>query len=427
MITKRQPALSLETLEDRTLLAANLTAVLANQVLSVKGTNQADAIVVRQVKDKVSIDGMKIQTDSGKKLNVNVNDLKRIEVNAGAGDDAITINTDQATTKPSKYKVVINAGDGNDTVTGGFGNDVIHGNAGDDALNGGSGNDRLFGDDGADAILGASGDDLLDGGNGDDRLDGGDGADAILGDDGADVLRGGSGDDLLDAGSMGEDSDGGSGWDFDTLKWAAGGTQPDDVAQMNAPTCSFLSTLSAITKDKDLTDQITYLGNFRYSVRLYREGVGWIDVKVSFDGSSTNFDPEETAEGKYWTILFQRAWVQERKVEHKDAAAWPGEAFLALTGNNAADHVASDLSDLKAALDDGEWVVAGTPWKGWHSKKILAGHAYTVLSIDANNDVTVRNPWGIDGGAVPYGDANDGIITLSWDEFSRSMDRYWVQ
>jgi hypothetical protein len=33
---------------------------------------------------------------------------------------------------------------------------------------------------------------------------------------------------------------------------------------------------------------------------------------------------------------------------------------------------------------------------------------------------------GIDGGARAYGSPTDGITKLTWSEFSRSMDLYWV-
>lgn len=419
---KGNAKLLLETLEDRLVLATGIKATLSNQVLKITGTPDADTIIVRQTGAKLSIDGVTI----GKKLNVKVTDVKQITINAGAGDDVITINTDAATGKV-KYKAVIDTGDGNDTVTGGLEKDTVYGDGGDDSISGGAGNNVLYGDDGNDVVIGGSGNSFLEGGAGNDHLYGGIGNDILIGDDGADVLRGGAGNDILDAGSPGEDVDGGDGWDFDTYLWSKGGTKPNDVAQMDAPTCSFLSAMSAITKDQDLTDYVTYLGDFRYSVKLYKAGTGWTNYNVKFDGTTTDVDPDQVAEGKYWTVLFQRAWMQQRKAAHLGAAAWPSEAFLSLTGTAGQAYAATDLTDLQSALAAGDWIVAGTPTKGFRSPKLLSNHAYTVLSIDSDNNVTIRNPWGIDGGNQPYGDANDGIVKLSWDEFSRSMDRYWIQ
>ncbi|MDZ4324197.1 MAG: hypothetical protein U1A73_04130, partial [Pseudomonas sp.] len=55
----------------------------------------------------------------------------------------------------------INAGMGNDTVTGGAGNDFLVGGAGDDFIAGGLGNDSFIGGGGADTIYGEDGDDVM--------------------------------------------------------------------------------------------------------------------------------------------------------------------------------------------------------------------------------------------------------------------------
>jgi Ca2+-binding RTX toxin-like protein len=108
-----------------------------------------------------------------------------VRVDALAGDDLVLLSglTVDAT---------VDAGDGNDTVSGsnvaaadlvllgGAGNDVLIGGAGDDRLEGGAGNDVLAGGPGADQLLGGEGDDRLDGGPGTDSLDGGTGDDRAL-------------------------------------------------------------------------------------------------------------------------------------------------------------------------------------------------------------------------------------------------------
>src|SRR5262249_9835247 len=75
-------------------------------------------------------------------------------------------------------------GDGNDVLRhieglqAGDGNDTLTGDSSDNLLVGGNGNDRL---------IGAAGDDTLDGGAGDDLLNGGDGTDIAVFDDPAGV------------------------------------------------------------------------------------------------------------------------------------------------------------------------------------------------------------------------------------------------
>jgi Ca2+-binding RTX toxin-like protein len=78
--------------------------------------------------------------------------------------------------------VIVNAGDGNDTVTanpaitryvafyGESGNDVLNGAAGNDLLMGGAGDDQLFGNGGRDILIGGTGADKDNGGAGEDIL-----------------------------------------------------------------------------------------------------------------------------------------------------------------------------------------------------------------------------------------------------------------
>ena len=69
---------------------------------------------------------------------------------------------------------------GADTLLGEDGNDVLRGDAGDDSLDGGAGNDQLFGGDGADLLYGGMGDDLLNADTGADQLFGGVGNDTYV-------------------------------------------------------------------------------------------------------------------------------------------------------------------------------------------------------------------------------------------------------
>ena len=74
----------------------------------------------------------------------------------------------------------IEAGDGDDVVTGGASEDRIRGQGGDDKLSGNDGNDYLFGGAGDDTLDGGAGDDTLDGGAGDDIIYGGAGDDTYV-------------------------------------------------------------------------------------------------------------------------------------------------------------------------------------------------------------------------------------------------------
>jgi len=82
----------------------------------------------------------------------------------------------------------INAGEGNDRLTGNNLANTLWGNDGNDTLNGGGGSDRLYGDYDNDVLNGGVGNDDLQGGGGDDILDGGAGSDTLLGDKGKDTF-----------------------------------------------------------------------------------------------------------------------------------------------------------------------------------------------------------------------------------------------
>ena len=218
----------IQSLEPRRLLSANGRD--PDAILRVAGTEAADVIVVSLDGDDVvaTVNGEEAQRKS-------LDGLRRIFVNAGDGDDTITIdnairdaaaanraemNDDgEISWRKLKKRVNITAGPGDDTVTG-FGG--IHGGPGDDTITltanghamGASGDDLITGSDARDAITGHRGNDTLigNGGNdflighaGNDSLDGGDGDDILVGKAGDDVLTGGSGADRL-FGGRGTDS-----------------------------------------------------------------------------------------------------------------------------------------------------------------------------------------------------------------------------
>lgn len=89
------------------------------------------------------------------------------EVNAGGGDDSVTV------AKAIAIPVTMRGGGGNDTLLGGSGPDKLLGGDGDDRLVGGRANDVLYGGPGDDVLIGGTGRDVLRGGPGDDVLRGG--------------------------------------------------------------------------------------------------------------------------------------------------------------------------------------------------------------------------------------------------------------
>ena len=193
----------------------------------VNGNNSADTISITAPNGAITV------TNSGATIEVGTN-VQIVTVNGLIGDDLITIGD---LSSADQTLVIVNGGDGNDTITGqgsaiggvrlelngnngndtiigsegadsingGAGNDAINGRAGNDSINGGDGNDVLAGGADNDSIVGGAGNDFLTGQTGDDNMAGGDGNDTLRGFEGADTLQGQAGDDLLN-GMDGDDS-----------------------------------------------------------------------------------------------------------------------------------------------------------------------------------------------------------------------------
>ncbi len=91
------------------------------------------------------------------------------EVNAGAGDDSVTV------AREVPIPVTLRGGPGLDRLVGGGGGDKLVGGPDNDVLIGRAGADSLFGGPGDDRLAGCAGDDLLRGNSGVDTLLGGSG------------------------------------------------------------------------------------------------------------------------------------------------------------------------------------------------------------------------------------------------------------
>jgi serralysin len=134
-------------------------------------------------------------------------------INGNSGNDTINSGGGDDTVRGGNGTDRLWGGDGNDLIFGQAGHDVIGGMDGADTIWGGTGNDTIWGGGWNDTIGGAQGNDSLMGDNGDDLFWGGDGNDTIEGGAHNDTLRGGSNNDLLRGGDGDDLVDGGWGWD----------------------------------------------------------------------------------------------------------------------------------------------------------------------------------------------------------------------
>jgi Ca2+-binding RTX toxin-like protein len=382
-------------------------------------------------------------------------------VTDGSGNDYVDFHF-------SATAVNYTTGGGNDTVIGSFmadhltgtsGNDWLEGGVGDDTLSGGSGNDTLLGkwgsntisdgpgndlidfsaDDepvtfttggGNDTVIGSSQNDVLTGSSGADLLYGGAGNDRLFGQGGTDVLYGQDGNDWLEAGTVFEFASGGQGTDYNAHKWAKYGTTAGDVMQTGVGDCVFMSALAGgALQGINLGDRIIYQGNYVYNVQLFDGDGNVYNQQVGFDGSilfedGVRIDPRSAAEGEFWTILYQRAYLEmtaNLDVDFKD----PEYAMRAVTGHSVDSSGWFDPALVQAALAAGHVVTAGD---ADDTNKVYAHHSYTVVAVSQHNgvwEILLRNPWGKDvnwddlgdGTKVAFGSNSDGLIGLSWNSF----------
>jgi hypothetical protein len=362
------------------------TAQLSNGILNVWGTDAAETIRVTQAKNLLTVQGVGTFKAA---------EVQGVVVQAGAGNDYVDLRT-----------LTMGA-----TVYAGSGDDFVVGTQVADYLVGDDHNDRLFGLAGNDGIYGGSGNDLLFGANG------------------YDYLYGQDGDDFLDDGNRAgqEYADPGAGQDWNADVVALGGTAYSDVQQRGAPTCGFLSTLSGLARQGyDFTKYISYVGNTSDGTPQYKvafwQGSKWTWVTVNFNGTVTGKDTSPATEGESWVLLMQKAWIKHHGSSGK---TWPHEAIFALTGKKAfSQHSVkdADFNRIASALQNKKVVLTAT--NGSPISSLVKDHAYTVLETwgtGSNLWVQVRNPWGYDGGTTTSGDANDGLIWLTWSEFKANM------
>jgi len=181
--------------------------------LTIIGTSGPDDILLSAL--GINLNNAAVPLAVDKDWDVTTAGVEEHAVEAGDGDD--TVSGDATLPGPFPSRLLLDGQGGHDTLTGGTAADELAGGDGDDDLTGGSGADDLFGGPGEDELDGESGDDELFGGGDIDLLEGGSGADRLDGGGGADTEMGESGDDVFDQGADPNGADtleGGDGFDL---------------------------------------------------------------------------------------------------------------------------------------------------------------------------------------------------------------------
>jgi hypothetical protein len=103
--------LSLESLENRELLDASLQGSL----LSIQDTKPGDTIHVRQMNGEISVDGIKIQTNSGNQASIATSAISQVQINTPMGHEQVRLgDVGHALTLPVS---LFDAGSGDRLVT----------------------------------------------------------------------------------------------------------------------------------------------------------------------------------------------------------------------------------------------------------------------------------------------------------------------
>ncbi len=144
---------------------------LKGGLLTIEGTKRSDRLTLRLEADHPGVLQLDVGDDGSADYDFARQDVARIELEAGGGDDLVRI--DEINGSVSDIQTTIDGGAGADTLAGGSGAELLLGGDGNDSIDGNRGNDVAFMGDGDDTFI-------WDPGDGSDVVEGQDGADTML-------------------------------------------------------------------------------------------------------------------------------------------------------------------------------------------------------------------------------------------------------
>ncbi|MGH9149346.1 MAG: calcium-binding protein [Acidimicrobiales bacterium] len=162
------------------------SASVANDTLSINGTNRPDTIVIGILPAPATPNILVVDLGNGAVQQFDRLTFSAILVSLHGGDDQFTAQPGFADERVSVF-----GGRGADTIEGSDGSDLIFGDAGNDTIRSGSGDDIVLAGSGADFVDGGIGRDVafLEGGHDAFQWDPGDGSDVVEGGSGTDTLE----------------------------------------------------------------------------------------------------------------------------------------------------------------------------------------------------------------------------------------------
>jgi hypothetical protein len=214
------------------------------------------------------------------------------------------------------------------------------------------------------------------------------------------------------------------------------GTQYTDIRQGSVGDCYFMSALASMAAQKPglVRQSITSLGDGTYAVRFYRNAQPEY-IRVDGDlpvygGTSSPAYARLSGTGETWVALLEKAYAVFRASDNNYislSGGWMGSVYKDLANLTSNDIVLSSQNaeslaqTMSSQLNAGHLLTAAT--FGVPTGPFLAGHAYTVMSVDTISGVTyvtLYNPFGYD--AVSYdSNPNDGLLQVTMAVFQANF------
>jgi hypothetical protein len=186
----------------------------------------------------------------------------------------------------------------------------------------------------------------------------------------------------------------------------------DSVNQGNAGDCWYIATLAAMANQPAGRDAL-------YQHMTWNAAKGCYVVTLYFDGKAETYNVDtvygDGAHGTQWgqpawTSVYEDALIQYAQAHYGgNGLDWitddSGSTAMTILTGKPAESQTLDVATLTAALAKGDLVTVASLENGATltspSITIVADHIYTVMSIDGNGTVTLRNPWGDTNTAGP--------------------------
>jgi hypothetical protein len=250
----------------------------------------------------------------------------------------------------------------------------------------------------------------------------------------------------------------------DTPFVGAGGISEADVQQGQTGDCWFLAAVAAAAKFSKirLTTSMVDLGDGTYAFKFINTAGEHQFVRVDADlpvwsaGSTlprnAGFGPRNVS----WVAMMEKAFALFRGgalgYRGLHGTAPVRDAFAAFGMRDAGNLFAANdgsqtLENIRAAMKQGKVVTLSTPDKAPPAgANVVKDHSYVVESVNTMKvfsgkfgggifggvgkaveiiySVTLRNPWGTDGGAGSDGN-NDGLITVRVADVAKYFNEAW--